>query len=149
MSPAPNRPPLAMKFWLFRRVSGAGSSAGGQSLDRIMSIESVEHIVRNRLRMVMRHTWLVAILCTAAVIGAAWAAFYLSTESEHLRVAAVPADDALKAPVVAILRQNVMALIVPAPASGKKGKKSAKIEKIEQLAGRRVGIVSGNEASPA
>jgi len=188
-----------MKFWLFRRVSGAGSSAGGQSLDRIMSIESVEHIVRNRLRMVMRHTWLVAILCTAAVIGAAWAAFYLSTEAERLRVAAVPADakfvdalseqiaqgrhnlhlklvpaadpqqaadaikdgkadlailpspadDALKAPVVAILRQNVMALIVPAPASGKKGKKSAKIEKIEQLAGRRVGIVSGNEASPA
>jgi len=163
-----------------------------------MSIESLEHIVRNRLRTVLRHTWLVAVLGTAIVIGAAWAAFYFTTESEHLRVAASPADakfvdalseqiaqghhhlhlklvpaadpqqaadaikdgkadlailpspadEALKAPVVAILRQNVMALIVPAPASGKKGKKSAKIEKIDQLAGRRVGLVTGNEASP-
>ena len=187
-----------MKFWLFRRVSGTGINAGGQSADRIMSIESLEHIVRNRLRTVLRHTWLVAVLGTAIVIGAAWAAFYFTTESEHLRVAASPADakfvdalseqiaqghhhlhlklvpaadpqqaadaikdgkadlailpspadEALKAPVVAILRQNVMALIVPAPASGKKGKKSAKIEKIDQLAGRRVGLVTGNEASP-
>ena len=187
-----------MKLWLFRRVSGRGSSPDNQSADRIMSIESLEHIMRNRLRMVLRHTWFVAVIATLVVIGAAWAAFYVTTESEHLRIAATPADakfvqalseqlaqgrrnlhlkslavagsqeaadairdgkadlailpsptdDTLKAPVVAILRQNVMALIVPAPASGKKGKKSAKIEKIDQLAGRRVGIVSGNEASP-
>jgi TRAP transporter TAXI family solute receptor len=132
------------------------------------------------------------------VIGAVWAAFYFTTEAEHLRIAAgptdakfvealsgqiaqgrhnlhlkfvaaagpreaaddikngkadlailpSPADESMKWPVVAILRQNVMALIVPAPASGKKGKKSAKIEKIDQLSGRRVGIVTGNEASP-
>jgi TRAP transporter TAXI family solute receptor len=163
-----------------------------------MSIESLEHIMRNRMRMVLRHTWLVAVVATLAVIGAVWAAFYFSTEAERLRVAVgpndakfvealsdqitqsrrnlhlklvaaagpqeaadairdgkadlailpSPADDSLKAPVVAILRQNVMALIVPAPASGKKAKKSAKIEKIDQLAGHRVGIVSGNEASP-
>jgi TRAP transporter TAXI family solute receptor len=200
MSPgAANRPPLAMKFWLFRRVSGKGSSPGNQSADRIMSIESLEHIVRNRLRMVLRHTWLVAVIGTTAVISLAWAAYYFTTEAQRLRVAASPTDakfveslsdqiaqgghrnlhlkfvpaagpqeaadairdgkadlailpsptdDALKAPVVAILRQNVMALIVPAPASGKKAKKSAKIEKIDQLAGRRVGIVTGNEASP-
>ena len=185
-----------MKLWLFWRVSGRGSSPGNQSADR-MSIESLEHSVRNRLRMVLRHTWFVAVIATLVVIGAAWAVFYVTSESEHLRIAAVPADakfvqalseqlgqghrhlhlkslavassqeaadaikdgkadlailpsptdDALKAPVVAILRQNVMALIVPAPASGKKAKKSAKIEKIDQLAGRRVGIVSGNEAS--
>jgi TRAP transporter TAXI family solute receptor len=188
-----------MKFWLFRRTtSGAGTPARGQSADRIMSIESLEHIMRNRMRTVLRHTWLVAVIATLAVIGAAWAAFYVSTEAERLRIAAAPddakfvealsdqiaqghhnlhlklvpaaspqeaaddikngkadlailpspADDSLKAPVVAILRQNVMALIVPAPASGKNGKKSAKIEKIDQLAGRRVGVVSGNEASP-
>jgi len=186
-----------MKLWLFWRVSGRGNSPGNQSADRIMSIESLEHSVRNRLRMVMRHTWFVAVIATLVVIGAAWAVFYVASESEHLRIAAVPADakfvqalseqvgqghrnlhlkslavtssqeaadaikdgkadlailpsptdNALKAPVVAILRQNVMALIVPAPASGKKAKKSAKIEKIDQLAGRRVGIVSGNEAS--
>lgn len=188
-----------MKFWLFRRVSAAETAARGQPADRIMSIESLEHIMRNRMRMVLRHTWLVAVVGAVAVIGAAWAAFYFSTEAERLRIAAgpndakfvealsdqiaqshrnlhlnlvaaagpreaadaikdgkadlailpSPADDSLKAPVVAILRQNVMALIVPAGASGKKAKKSAKIEKIEQLAGHRIGIVAGNEASPA
>jgi TRAP transporter TAXI family solute receptor len=185
-----------MKFWLLRRVSGAGTA--GQSADRIMSIESLDHIMRSRLRMLLRHTWLVAVIGTLVVIGGAWAAFYVTTEAERLRIAAgptdanfvaalaeqvaqsrhnlhlklvaaagpqeaaddvkngkadlailpSPADNVLKAPVVAILRQNVMALIVPAPASGKKGKKSGKIEKIGQLAGRRVGIVTGNEASP-
>jgi TRAP transporter TAXI family solute receptor len=187
-----------MKFWLFRRASRAGTAAHGQSADRVMSIESLEHIMRNRLRTILRHTWLVAVLGTLAVIGAVWAAFYITTEAERLRIAAVPndakfveelsdqiaqgrhnlhlklvaaagpqdivddmkngkvdlailpspADESMKWPVVAILRQNVMALIVPAPASGKKGKKSAKIEKIGQLAGRRVGVVTGNEASP-
>jgi TRAP-type uncharacterized transport system substrate-binding protein len=75
-------------------------------------------------------------------------------------------------PVVAILRQNVMALIVPAPgaaaekaAKTTKKKKTAKadktaksdktdqsgdgdkLEKFTQLAGHRIGIVTGNEAS--
>jgi len=163
-----------------------------------MSIESLEHIMRNRMRMILRHTWLVAVIGTLVVIGAVWAAFYFTTEAEHLRIAAgptdakfvealsgqiaqgrhnlhlkfvaaagpreaaddikngkadlailpSPADESMKWPVVAILRQNVMALIVPAPASGKKGKKSGKIEKVDQLSGRRVGIVTGNEASP-
>jgi TRAP transporter TAXI family solute receptor len=187
-----------MKFWLFRRATRAGTAAHGQSADRVMSIESLEHVMRNRLRMILRHTWLVAVLGTLAVIGAVWGAFYITTEAERLRIAAAPndakfvealsdqiaqsrqnlhlklvaaagpqeiaddmkngkvdlailpspADESMKWPVVAILRQNVIALIVPAPASGKKGKKSAKIEKIGQLAGRRVGVVTGNEASP-
>ena len=164
----------------------------------VMNIESLEHVVRNRLRMILRHTWLVAVIGTLVVIGAVWAAFYVTTEADRLRIAAgpidakfvealsgelaqsrhnlhlkfvaaadpqeaadaiktgkadlavlpSPADESMKSPVVAILRQNIMALIVPAPASEKKGKKSAKIEKIGQLAGRRVGIVTGNEASP-
>ncbi len=163
-----------------------------------MNIESLEHLLRNRLRMILRHTWLVAVLGTLVVIGTVWAAFYITTEAEHLRIAAAPndakfvealsgqiaqgrhnlhlkfvaaagpqeiaddmkngkadlailpspANESMKWPVVAILRQNVVALIVPAPASGRKGKKSAKIEKIGQLAGHRVGIVTGNEASP-
>jgi TRAP transporter TAXI family solute receptor len=187
-----------MKLWLFRRASSAGRAAHGQSADRVMSIESLEHVVRNRLRTILRHTWLVAVIGTLVVIGGVWAAFYFTAESDHMRIAAgptdakfvealsdqiaqgrhnlhlkfvpttgpqetaaaikdgkadlailpSPADDSMKWPVVAILRQNVMALIVPAPASGKKGKKSAKVEKIDQLAGRRVGVVTGNEASP-
>jgi TRAP transporter TAXI family solute receptor len=186
-----------MKFWLFRRAAKARTAAHGQSADRVMNIESLENIMRNRLRMILRHTWLVAVIGTLVVVGAVWAAFYLTTEAERLRIAAAPndakfvealsgqiaqgrhnlhltfvaaagpqevaekmkngkadlailpspADESLKWPVVAILRQNVMALIVPPPASGKKGKKSGKIEKIGQLAGRRVGIVTGNEAS--
>jgi TRAP-type uncharacterized transport system substrate-binding protein len=187
-----------MKYWLFRRASRAGTAAHGQSADRVMSIESLEHIMRNRLRMFLRHTWLVAVLGTLGVIGAVWATFYITTEADRLRIAAAPndakfvealsdqiaqarqnihlklvaaaspqeiaddmkngkvdlailpspADEPMKWPVVAILRQNVMALIVPAPAPGKKGKKSAKVEKIGQLAGHRVGVVTGNEASP-
>jgi TRAP transporter TAXI family solute receptor len=152
------------------------------------------HVVRNRVRMFMRRTWLVAILGALLAAGMVWAGFYFTTESDHMRIAADPidskfvdalsdqfarshndftlklvatadpqaaaeaigngqadlailpgpADSAMKWPVVAILRQNVLALIVPA---AKKAKKSAKIEKIEQLAGRRVGIVTGNEAT--
>jgi TRAP-type uncharacterized transport system substrate-binding protein len=56
-------------------------------------------------------------------------------------------------PVVAILRQNVMALIVPAAGApaAKKGKRSKaeKIEKVTDLTGKRIGIVTGNEASLA
>jgi TRAP-type uncharacterized transport system substrate-binding protein len=54
-------------------------------------------------------------------------------------------------PVVAILRQNVMAFIVPAPSTRapKKGKpvKAEKIEKISQLTGHSIGIVTGSEAT--
>jgi TRAP-type uncharacterized transport system substrate-binding protein len=51
-------------------------------------------------------------------------------------------------PVVAILRQNVMALIVPAAgARGGKKRKADKIEKVPELAGKRIGIVTGNEAN--
>src|SRR5215831_11309729 len=53
--------------------------------------------------------------------------------------------------VVAILRHVVVALIVPAPGvrAPKDGKKlkPAKIEKIEQLAGRRIGIVSRTDTN--
>src|SRR5262249_37846602 len=92
MSPAPNRPPLAMKFWLFRRVSGSGTAAPSHSTDRVMSIESLEHIVRNRMRMILRHTWLVALIGTLGVIGSVWAAFYVTNKADHLRVAAGPTN---------------------------------------------------------
>jgi TRAP-type uncharacterized transport system substrate-binding protein len=168
----PHRPPLAMRLWLFRRAGGkdeAGSAlaTAGHSLGRTMSIESLEHMVRNRVRMFLRHTWLVTICGTLILFGAVWAAVYFATESNHMRIAAGPRDvrfvqaltnqiakqhqdiqlklvptasakdsaeamskgqadfailpsnldDSLNWPVVAILRQNVMALIVPAPAA--------------------------------
>jgi len=162
-----------------------------------MSVGSLEHVMRNRVRLLFRRTWLVAILGALILGGTVWAAFYYSTQSDHMRIAAAPidkkfvevlsdqikrshkdltlkrvdtadtqataeaisngqadlailpapADSAMKWPVVAILRQNVMALIVPAAKKTKKSAKAEKIEKIGQLAGRRVGIVTGNEAT--
>ncbi len=211
-----------MRLWLFQRF-GRGhvsdhhgsdqhgterpehhaSAAPGRSVGRTMSIESLEHMVRNRVRMFLRHTWFVTLLGTLLLLGALWAAFYVSTRETLMRVAAGPAGsadaqfvqvladkiikerdridfklvptsgpkDSAQAltdgradfavvpstiggtpdwPVVAILRQDVMALIVPPPSTQKgKGKsKGGKIEKVTDLAGRRVGIVNGNAATP-
>jgi hypothetical protein len=50
-------------------------------------------------------------------------------------------------PVVAILRQDVVVLIVPAPDAyaAKRGRKHGKIEKVSELVGKRVGIVEGTD----
>jgi hypothetical protein len=50
-------------------------------------------------------------------------------------------------PVVAILRQDVVVLIVPAPDAyaSKKGRRHGKIEKVSELIGKRVGIVEGTD----
>ena len=50
-------------------------------------------------------------------------------------------------PVVAILRQDVVVLIVPAPDAyaPKRGRRHRKIEKVSELAGKRVGIVDSTD----
>jgi hypothetical protein len=163
-----------MRFWLFRRSEKSGGSAAaaaspGRGSGRTISIETLENMVRSRVRMFLRHTWLVAILGTVLIGVLVWAGFYYAAELDHLRIAAGPRDarfvqvlsdeiaaqhrdlhlqlvptdstqgtaevvskgqtelailpsnldDTLNWPVVAILRQNVMALIVPAPAPSK------------------------------
>jgi TRAP-type uncharacterized transport system substrate-binding protein len=244
----PHRPPLAMRFWLSRRFgkdggTGSTAAAAGRSSGRIMSYESLENMVRSRVRMFLRHTWLATIVGTIALVGGLWGAFYLTTEADHMRIAAGPRDgkfvqalisqiaasrqdlslqvvptagpkesaaaitkgdadlailpsnldDPVNWPVLAILRQNVMALVIPAappaPAksqkaaaktaksgkgSGKGAKASkqsakaaakddsdddssdddsssdsdkAKFGKVADLTGKRVGIVTGNEAT--
>jgi len=206
-----------------------------------MNIGLLEHMVRNRVRMFLRHTWLITVLGTIILAATVWAAFYFTTQADHMRIAAGPADakfvqalsdtinkghhnlhlqyvqtlgskdtvdtmtkgqadfailpstanDSVNWPVVAILRQNVMALIVPAPPAAKKGKsaalaksaksaksgksaKGAKVAKVAKsskgsdsddsddsddsgssdsfgkvadLTGKRVGIVTGSEAT--
>ncbi len=159
-----------------------------------MSIESLETMVRSRVRMFLRHTLLVTVLATLLFGGLIWATIYYTTASNHMRIAAAPVDapfvkalsdalakshhdlslkyeptssteetvammtqgktdlaiipaetnDSVDWPVVAILRQNVMALIIPAPGAAKRGKKTGKIEAIDQLAGRRIGLVGGD-----
>jgi TRAP-type uncharacterized transport system substrate-binding protein len=246
----PHRMPAAEKLWLFQRAERSSGAANGASKRfGTMSIESLEHMVRNRVRTFLRHTWLVTVLGTLALAALIAGAVYYTQEREHLRIAAGPRDaafvqvlsdqiaaehrslhlelvptdspqataqamskdeadlailpsdlhDALDWPVVAILRQNVMALIVPPPAAankakpeestaksgqaGKAGKsadKSAKAAKsgkggkggkaakgadddaasddsssdddskfgkVTDLAGKRIGIVTGNEAT--
>jgi TRAP-type uncharacterized transport system substrate-binding protein len=244
----PHRPPLAMRFWLFRRfgkVSGSSAAAAhGPASGYAMSIGSLEHMVRSRVRMFLRHTWLVTLTGTVVIGAAVWAGFYFTTEADTMRIAADPSDskfvqaltnqiakshydlalrivptrgsretaqaiskgdadlavlpsnleDSVSWPVIAILRQNVMALMIPAPsakpaggakadsaAPAKSGSKSgaakaakstksaaksaksaktadsddsddsdddsAKFAKVSQLAGKRVGIVAGNEAT--
>jgi TRAP-type uncharacterized transport system substrate-binding protein len=248
----PQRPPLAMRFWLFRRSkeSHKAAAAPGRSSGYAMSIESLEHMMRSRVRMFLRHTWLVTLVGTVALVAAVWAGFYFTTKADHMRIAVGTVDakfvqaltnqiakdhqdislqivptqgsgetaqaistgqadlavlpsnleDSVNWPVIAIVRQNVMALIVPPPnaAGGKttdgktaaspnapvakaaKGSKSAKsakgaksaktakgsktaksddsdssddsgdsskFGKVAQLSGKRIGIVTGNEAT--
>jgi TRAP-type uncharacterized transport system substrate-binding protein len=170
----PHRPPLAMRLWLARRSRGkkadSSSAATSRSSGRTMSIGSLEHMVRNRVRMFLRHTWLVTILGTVVLGCVIWAAVYYTTQATVMRIAAGPpgsanaklvdvltkvlgrghdniklqliptdsAKDSAQAlthgaadlaivpttvgrspdwPVVAILRQNVMAFIVPPPSA--------------------------------
>jgi TRAP-type uncharacterized transport system substrate-binding protein len=252
MPPGLPHQPLAMRLWLSRRSGrAAGTDSAGHSSGRSMSIGSLEHMMRNRFRMFLRHTWLVTIFGTIVLGGVVWAAFYYSTKNTVMRIATGPGSakivevlantlakshdrlqlqvvttDSANAsaqalnsgnadlaivpttigkspdwPVVAILRQNVIALIVPAPAPtpvtapaaaaapapAKKGAtpkatktakpaqpatatKTAKTAKdkdsdsddddsdddstkdsnklkVTQLAGKRIGIVTGNEAT--
>jgi TRAP-type uncharacterized transport system substrate-binding protein len=152
-----------MKFWLFRRSSDASRATSAHATNHAMSIGSLEHFMRSRLRLFLRHTWLAAVLGTIVMVAAVAAGFYYTTEADRMRIAAGPLDgkfvqalsnqiakghynlslqlvatksasesaqamskgqadvavlpsnldDALNWPVVAILRQNVMALIVP------------------------------------
>ena len=253
MPPGLPHQPLAMRLWLSRRSGRLDATdLAGHSSGRSMSIGSLEHLMRNRFRMFLRHTWLVTILGTIGFGGVVWAAFYYSTKNTVMRIATGPngakivqalastlakshdrlqlqvvTTDSANAsaqalsdgsadlaiipttvgkspdwPVVAILRQNVIALIVPAPAPAatpapataapapaKKGAspkatktakpakpakatKTAKTAKdkdtdsdddnsdddstkdkdsnklkVTQLAGKRIGIVTGNEAT--
>jgi TRAP-type uncharacterized transport system substrate-binding protein len=59
-----------------------------------MTIESIEHIVRNRARAFLRHTWLVTILGTIILGAGVAAAIYLTTAPTVMRIAAGPADSA-------------------------------------------------------
>src|SRR6516165_8637246 len=162
--------PMAMRFWLFRRASTANEDAFVASAGRAtMSYKSLEHMVRSRVRMFLRHTGLLTILGTRLLGATVCAAIHFTMARDHLRIAAGPLDarfvhalsnllatdhrnlhlqivpttspqatagamskgeadlailpsqldNARDWPVVTILRQNVMALIVPATGATK------------------------------
>jgi TRAP-type uncharacterized transport system substrate-binding protein len=209
-------------------MDSSSSAAPGRASRKAVSIHSLEHIVRSRVRLFLRHTWLVAFLGSVLLAGVAGYTTYFVTRAPVMRIAAGPegginarlvqimaerfahdrdqidlqlvttsgTEESTQAladhqvdlavlpgnakgspdwPVVAILRQNVMALIVPAPdtpgnatkkakaaTSNKKAKTDKKadkaektdqadsddkLEKVRQLSGHRIGIVTGNEAN--
>jgi TRAP-type uncharacterized transport system substrate-binding protein len=85
--------------------TGAAPAEPGHSSGIAMSIESIEHMVRSRVRMFLRHTWLVTILGTLIFVGAIWAAFYETTRPTVMRIATGPADGA-NAKLVSVLQKN-------------------------------------------
>jgi TRAP-type uncharacterized transport system substrate-binding protein len=179
-----------MKLWLAQRFGRAGNASSvmpGHLSGNAMSVGSLEHTVRIRVRTFLRHTWLVTILGTIILGAGVAAAIYLTTAPTVMRIAAGPADsantkfvqvmmqkfagdhDSIKPqlvatggpkesaqamvtgnadlailpstignspdwPVVAILRQNVMALIIPAPATATAQKETSAPAKKEASA---------------
>ena len=199
----PHRPPLAMRLWLvqrFRRRPAQQQAEEhaehhetlppiGRLFGSTMSFEMLEQKFRSRVRMLLRHTWIVTILGTALLGGTLWAAIYYTTEETVMRVAVgpegsadvqfvhvldrilvkdrdridfelVPTDGPQQSaramadgradlailpgtmggapdwPVVAILRQNVMALIVPTSAPPPAPPPPAKAEAKEKDQGK-------------
>ncbi len=196
-----------MKLWLSQRFGrakpGEASSApSGQTLGKTMGIESLEHMVRNRVRTFLRNTWLVAILGTLLIGAGIYSAIYISIAPTDMRIAAGPAGstdvkfvrlladrfaserdkirlhlvttagpkesaealadgkadlailpsttgDSLVWPVVAIVRQNVMALIVPTPPPVPAKKEVTPPPKKEETAGADKGEKAGKGGKEA
>jgi TRAP-type uncharacterized transport system substrate-binding protein len=95
----PHRPPLAMKLWLLQRFGRAkemeaSSATPGHALGNAMNIESLEHIVRNRVRIFLRNTRLVTILGTIILGVIIWAAVHVTLAPTEMRVAAGPPGSA-------------------------------------------------------
>jgi TRAP-type uncharacterized transport system substrate-binding protein len=95
----PRRPPLAMKLWLAQRFgrareAEASPAAPGHALGKTMNIESLDHLVRSRVRIFLRNTRLVTILGTIILGVAIWMAIHITLAPTELRVAAGPPGSA-------------------------------------------------------
>ncbi len=102
MPPGVPHQPLAARLW----VAQHSSHGNTDSHDRPMSIESLENMVRSRVRTFLRHTVLVTILGTVILAGCVWAAVYYSTKATVMRIAAGP-DGSANAKIVQVLKKTV------------------------------------------
>ena len=94
-----HRPPLAMKLWLWQRFgrnkeSEPSSAAPAHTLTSAMSLEALEHTLRNRIRAFFRHTQIVTILGTIILGGLIWTAVHVTLAPTQMRVAAGPPGSA-------------------------------------------------------
>jgi TRAP-type uncharacterized transport system substrate-binding protein len=88
-----------MKLWLSQRFgrakeTEASSAMPGHALGKVMNIESLEHIVRNRVRIFLQNTRLVTILGTIVLGVMIWAAVHVTLAPTEMRVAAGPPGSA-------------------------------------------------------
>jgi TRAP-type uncharacterized transport system substrate-binding protein len=203
---------LMQLFRWKRRESMSHDSRQAPSRPHIVTakgidVDTLETMMGRRLRLILRHTWLVTIFAVLLLAGLIFLSIYMFSQQTVLRIAVGPHDSAdvkmveiladkfarerasiklvpvvqddpvnakdisgrpdfdlaiirsnlvidARWPVVAILRQNVAVLMVPAPGTrdpksfDAKKNKLAKITKVPELAGHRIGIVSESEASP-
>ncbi len=187
--------PQTMRKHRLRTLLGARTAAR-----EVARLDTLEHEFEHRLRLMLRHRWLVLISATLLVIGLTAATFYFLAQPARFRIAVGPAltDDSRlvqflatkfardRAPVrlriittegsaqsaaaldagtadlavvrhdlgfpkkgqaVAVLRKNYAVLFAtgePLEAAGPDKTKKAKpvrVEKIEDLAGKRIGVV--------
>jgi hypothetical protein len=106
----PHRPPLAMKLWLarmFGRTNAAESApTPGHTPGAVIGIESIEHLVQNRMRVLFRHTWLVTILGTVILAGLVGLAAYYLTQNKVMKIAAGP-EGGIDAKLVAAISNKI------------------------------------------
>src|SRR5215475_15983850 len=160
----PKKAWLALRFWKPRN----GDAAARRRTPKGLDIDSLEEMVNRRMRLVLRHTWLVVTFATLLIVGLVAVTIYLTATPTILKIAVGPRSsedvmlveklaDKLRRerasfrleplimdgpvtikdvsrkpqydlavvssspdmspdwPVVAILHQNVMVLMVPAP----------------------------------
>jgi TRAP-type uncharacterized transport system substrate-binding protein len=100
-----------MRLWLAQRFGRAGgnkssSATTGHASGRAMSIESLEHRLRNRFKKFLRHTWLIAILGTIVLAAVLSYSIYYFEKATVIRVAAGP-DGSVNAKFVELLSQKL------------------------------------------
>ena len=80
-----------MKLWLarlFGRTNAAESP--GHAAGAGAGIGPIEHLVQSRIRVFLRHTWLVTILGTMILAGLVALAAYYLTQGTVMKIAAGP-----------------------------------------------------------
>src|SRR5579863_3648799 len=91
----PLRRPLAMSLWLARRFGRAGKAGAsayepGHLPGKAPRVGSIEHLLQNRVRLFLRHPWVVTVLGAVILAGVVGLGIYVITQGTVMRIAAGP-----------------------------------------------------------